>query len=137
MLYCALGNTTGQAFVDNVLTFNPILRIAYPAFAMVGDFYMFRAQGNALVYPIDKLQKMGNYTYDFMNGDKILDENEILVSKGFFISLLNERAGRIDYSSKTENIDNIIRSEIESGFSFSSTVKSSLNNETQDIKSTY
>ena len=124
-----------KAFVDNVLTFNPILRIAYPAFAMVGDLYMFRAQGNALVYPIDKLQKMGNYTYDFMNGDKILDENEILVSKGFFISLLNERAGRIDYSSKTENIDNIIRSEIESGFSFSSTVKSSLNNETQDIKS--
>ncbi len=126
-----------KAFLNNILTYNPILRVSYPSYMIMQGGFMYKMIGRTQVYTESIANKLESYDTEFVLGDHILDDGEILVPKDFFIALMNERSGSIEYTNETDNIDDIIRNRIQDGFSFDSTISSFYNRDTEDLCSTH
>ena len=123
-----------KTFVNEIINYNPIIRISYPDYMLVSDMYFYKYVSKSHIYTINKASRFGNYEFNYIYGDNKLDVGEVFVTKNMFIRLLNEKLGRVEYTIDTVNIDEIIHNEIRAGFKFDSKIMSFINQTENELE---
>lgn len=123
-----------KTFVNEIINYNPIIRISYPDYMLISDMYFYKCVSKSQIYTMNKASRFGNYEFNYIYGDNKLDVGEVFVTKNMFIRLLNEKLGRVEYTIDTVNIDEIIHNEIRAGFKFDSKIMSFINQTENELE---